>query len=290
MRNSADTKAPMLSRSQILLSIFCAASAAIAISACGGPSTKKGTPRPYAAPTVDGVLAELAAKEAKAQSFIAESRMEYWVDGERVKPTVLIMGERGAKVRFNALNPAGDDVASDLACNGANFQYVDFTNDCQLVGLCNKNAISRLLRVSLEPDDFLLLAIGSTPIISNPTGDILWDSSTKRETLNLKSGDGSSTQTIVLDGRNRSFDVISSTVRNAQGEIEWQITNKNYSVHKSEDDVSFRLPEKTRFKQPMAKAELSIRWVDRSINAELSSDKFVMEIPPELPTCGQKAP
>ncbi len=286
MTYSTDTKPSMLSRSHLLLSLVIAASGALA--ACGGKSKPEGTPRSYADPDVKTVLSELAAKEAKANSFYTESRMEYWADGERVKPTVLIMGQRGAKVRFNALNPAGDDTASDLACNGANFQYVDFTNDCQLVGLCNKQAISRLLRVSLEPDDFLSLAIGSTPIIANPSGSLHWDSSKQQEILKLKSGDGNWTQTIVLDGRKRSWDLISSTVWNSDGDMEWEITNKDFSELKSDDNILFRVPGKTRFKQPGSKSELSIRWEDRSINLELPESKFTMEIPQELPTCGQK--
>ena len=49
--------------------------------------------------------------------------MEYWEDDKRVKPTVLVMGEAGAKVRMNALRP-DDAVAADLACDGLDFVYV----------------------------------------------------------------------------------------------------------------------------------------------------------------------
>ena len=149
------------------------------------------------------------------------------MDGERIKPTVYVMGERGAKVRFNALNPAGDDVAADLACNGSDFQYVDFNRDCQLTGPCTKDAISQLLRISLRPDDFLLLAIGSTPLVENASGKVVWDSKNKQEKLTLVSGDGSWKQEIRLDGREQRWDVLSSTVWNADGDIEWKITNSS---------------------------------------------------------------
>ena len=90
--------------------------------ACGGPSGKS---RSYKKPNLERIVTELQARQARANSFMAESRMEYWVDGERIKPTVYVMGQRGAKVRFNALSPAGDDVAADLACDGTDFQFVD---------------------------------------------------------------------------------------------------------------------------------------------------------------------
>ena len=252
--------------------------------ACGGGSHTKTKPRPYDTPTVSGLLSMLESRQNDAHSFLAESRMEYWLDGERIKPTVYVMGERGAKVRFNALNPAGNDVAADLACNGANFQFIDFNHDCQMVGLCNKDAISKLLRISLEPDDFLLLAIGSTPVIDDAEGEVHWDPKTKHEILSLHSADGSWKQDITFDGTGAHWDLLSSTVYNSEGKIEWKITNKEFSKHTSEDNKVFRLPAKTRFEQPIAKAEVSIRWVERSINVELSEDKFEMEIP-ALPTC-----
>ncbi len=250
---------------------------------CGGPSGKT---RKYAEPKVEGMLVEIQERQSRADSFMAESRMEYWVDGERIKPTVYVMGQRGAKVRFNALNPTGDDVAADLACNGNDFQFVDFNHDCQLTGPCTRDAISQLLRVSLMPDDFLLLAIGSTPVIEDPTGKISWDSKNQLEKLSLVSGDGKWKQEIHLDGKNQRWDVLSSTVWDQEGKIEWKLTNKEFSAHKSKDGKSFRLPAKTRFEQPKAKAEVTIRWQEREINASLSEDKFSMEIPPELPRCG----
>jgi hypothetical protein len=262
---------------------LCFLSLAVSVTfACGGPSGKA---RSYSAPKVDGLLGELVKRQSLADSFMAESRMEYWVDGERIKPTVYVMGQRGAKVRFNALNPTGSDVAADLACDGTDFQFVDFNHDCQLTGPCTKDAISQLLRVSLEPDDFLLLAIGSTPLIEDPRGSVKWDSKNQQEKLSLVSGDGQWKQEILLDGRDKRWDVLSSTVWNTDGELEWKLTNKEFAVHKDAKGTAFRLPAKTRFQQPKEKAEVTIRWAEREINQPLSEDKFTMEIP-ALKRCG----
>ncbi len=282
----ADTTMTRLSwrhLSRWALSLWPLALACSVTLACGGPSGKS---RSYSAPKVEAILVEITKRQSLANSFMAESRMEYWVDGERIKPTVYVMGERGAKIRFNALNPTGDDVAADLACNGSDFQFVDFNHDCQLTGPCTKDAISQLLRVSLEPDDFLMLAIGSTPLISNPSGTVKWDSKNQHEKLSLVSGDGKWKQEIILEGRKQHWDVLSSTVWNADGELEWKLTNKEFAAHKSEAGPVFRLPGKTRFEQPKAKAEVTIRWQEREINPTLSQEKFVMEIP-ALPRCGE---
>ncbi len=213
--------------------------------------------------------------------------MEYWVGDERIKTTVYVMGERGAKVRFNALNPTGGDVAADLACDGRDFKFVDYNNNCELTGPCTKSAIAQLLRVSLAPDDFLMLATGGTPIIEFAESAVRWDAKNANEILELI-GSGQK-QTIVLDGKEQSWDVLSSTVHDAEGKVEWKLTNKDFSVHQTEDGKSLRLPARTRFEQPKNKAELTIRWDERNVNTELSQDKFEIELP-GLPLCGKAQP
>jgi outer membrane lipoprotein-sorting protein len=251
--------------------------------ACGGPS---GKPRPYAKPSAEAVMHELSERQAAAESFLAESRMEYWVDGKRIKTTVYVMGQRGARVRFNALDPT-NVVAADLACDGTNFQFVDFNQNCQLTGPCTKQAIAQLLRVSLEPDDFLMLAIGSTPVIPFDAGKVTWDAKNAHEVVELTSQASHQRQKIILDGREQRWDVLSSTVWDAEGKVDWELTNKEFSVHQGDDGQALRLPAKTRFEQPKAKADLTVRWDERNINIELAPEKFVMELP-GLPQCGQK--
>lgn len=255
----------------------------LAAACCGGPA---GAPRPYPAPTAEALLGRLAEIRDSARSFSAESRMEYWSGGERIKPTVLVMGAVGAKARFNALNPTGGNVAADLACDGVSFQFVDFNNDCQLTGPCTREAVAQLLRVRLHPDDFLLLAVGSVPIVPDPSGTVEWNPKDQTEVLSLTSADGQFRQRIVLDGREGRWDVLGSTVWDAEGEVEWKLTNKDFRVVESEDGIPFRVPGRTRFEQPKAEADLSVRWDDRALNPTLDPAKFTMTIPPGLPECG----
>ena len=116
-------------------------------------------------------------------------------------------------------------VAADLACNGADFQFIDFNQNCQLTGPCTKESIGKLLRVNLEPDDFLLLAIGQAPLIPNPTGTVRWDAKAAQEILELHSEDRQWKQTIVLDGREQRWDVLSSTVWNPVVSMGWLVSS-----------------------------------------------------------------
>lgn len=262
-------------------------SALVVIAAYPGCSCtgQKPVARPYPEPSAEQILEHLAEVRRHARSFRAESVMDYWIGDERVKGTVLLMGRKGARIRFNALNPTGGNVAVDLACDGIGFEYIDYNNNCQLTGLCTRETIAELLRISLEPDDFLLMVMGTTPVIPDAQGTVTWDDKHGREVLDLVSPDNHYTQTIVLEGRERAWDVIASEVRDARGNVLWRLRNKDFSTLRGADDWLFRVPEKTQLEQPEEKADLLVQWKERAFNLEIETAKFDMEIPPGLPSC-----
>lgn len=269
-------------RSLVLIAALVALTVGEGGCGCGGAQR---VARPYPEPAVETVLDYLARQRQSARSFRAESVMDYWVGGDRVKGTVLLMGEKGARVRINALSPAGDSVAADLACDGSSFTLIDSSNNCQLQGPCSRDSIAKLLRVSLSPDDFMLLVVGQTPIIEHARASLAWDASHGREVLTLTSGDGQLTQTIALAGPAGRWDVVSSVLRDAQGRVLWNLDNKDFHTVTSEDGVAFRVPEKTRFKQPQESADLLVRWGERTVNLPLDPAKFVIDVPAGLRGC-----
>ena len=265
-----------------------------AVLACGCP--RSGYPAPEPTPEVAEVLARLQTIRDSARSYRSDSLMEYWVKKERVKADVPVIGKRGARVRFLALSPAGGSTLADLACDGTNFAMVDYQNNCYLDGPCTKDSIKHLLRISLEPDDFLLMAMGTTPVIPDPDGTVKWDSKNGRWVVELVSADNQWTQTILLNGRSAHRDVVQSTVRDARGNIEWKLTNKDFKTYKGADGTSFRLPGRSRLEQPKEKGDLTVRWFEernemkREVNLELPHESFVLEPPAGLARCGQQPP
>lgn len=241
--------------------------------------------RPDPLPEAKELLNRVGELSTRAMSFRAESVMDYWVGKERVRGTVLVMGKRGARMRFNALNPTGGNVAADLACNGVDYKYVDYNNNCQLTGPCTKTSIAQLLRVVLEPDDFLLLAVGGTPILTNADGTVRWDSKKGQAIVDVVSDDNQNTQTLVLDGREGRWEVLESTVRDAHGEIEWRLQNKEFVTLRAEDGTELRVPKKSRFEQPKEKADLIVKWKTRTINLEIDDEKFEIQLPSGIPRC-----
>lgn len=261
--------------------LLAATTTILALVACGGPGNAK---RPYAPPTVPDLLARLAATRDQVPSFNAETTMDYWMNGQRVKGGVLVMGTAGSKVRINAQSPAGDAVIADLACNGQDYTFLDFQKDCQLAGPCSKDTIASLFNIALAPDDFVQLAVGATPVVAGATGTVRWDPKAGKEVLELTGTDGRS-QTIVLDATNGRADVLSSEVKTAAGAQEWRIDNTDFTTVKDERGMARRVPGKSRFRSPGKEADLLVTWKERRLGLELADDKFQLEVPGGLGRC-----
>ncbi|MEZ4366649.1 MAG: hypothetical protein R2939_10225 [Kofleriaceae bacterium] len=259
-----------------LVSLLLAAAPLLA--AC--PSTHHPNPAPDL--TVAELLGTLGERRSLAQSFRSDSVMDYWLGSDRVKGTVKVMGTPGAKVRFNALDPA-DNVLADLACDGYGFVYVDRRNNCVMTGPCNQASIAQLLRVALSPDDFFYLALGSTPVLADAQATMTWDADKGYQRVELAGVGGS--QSIVLDGRDATWDVLKSELRRPDGEIVWSVTNTDFEAVTDDAGVALRMPGKTRFRSPDEKADLLIDWKSRDVNVTLPEAAFTLEPPPGLATC-----
>ena len=273
-------------RSRFLPLAAAAVAAGLALG-CGN-----GIKQPYEPPGADAFVQHLRAVGDKARTYVAtDNTMDYWLGKQRIKTTMHVMGERGAKVRFNGINPQTDMTAADLACDGSNFTFQDFEHKCQLSGICDRQAIAQLLRVSMEPDDFLLLAVGSTPVIPDPTGKVKWNGKNGTWQIDLASPTGQK-QRLVLDGNDGDggkWEVLESTVWDSSGKVEWQLNNKKMKTVRSEDGVPFRLPTYSKFVQPQQKADLVVEWANRKINLPPQPpDKFQVEQVDGLDVCGRK--
>ena len=246
----------------------------------------------YAAPavtvTVADVIAKLEAQRTSRTSFTGESTMDYWLGDQRVKGTVLVMGTSRRQVRFNALSPQGGGVLADMACNGTDYQYVDFQHNCQLAGPCNAASIASLLRIALEPDDFLRLAVGGVPVAAGSTGTVTWDAAKGYWRVQLASAAGK--QSIVIDARDNHWDVIASELVGIDGKQVWAVENADFADVADSAGTPQRLPGKTRFKSAGEHADLLVAWTTRTLNVSLEPAKFVVDVPPGLPTCGASSP
>jgi len=252
----------------------------LALAGCPGKGGNFKPPAPL--PTAQDIVARLAKERDARKSFSAASTMDYWLGKQRVKGDVMVMGTDKRQVRFNGLDPTGG-VLADMACNGNDFVFVDMKNNCQRTGPCNRDSIAQLLRVELEPDDFLHLALGTPPVLAQATGSVTWDSNKGYERVKLEGPGGK--QTIVIDARDGRWDVIESELVDSDGKTQWSVENRDFVAVKDESGVEHRLPGKTRFKSPQQEQDLLVDWKERRVNLEIDPAKFSVPVPAGLPGC-----
>ena len=252
---------------------------------CGCPAPT-GTSAPAVQPTVEDVVARLAKARDELTSFRADTTMDYWLGNQRAKGEVLVMGAAGAKVRFAALSPAGGSTMAEMACDGSSFVYVDYQNNCALTGPCDQRSIAQFFHIELAPDDFLHLAVGTPPVVANPTGVVTWNSSRGVEQVELTGADGK--EKLSIDTRDKHFDVVDAELVGTDGKTRWSVANTDFV-----DVGGHRVPGKTRFKSPVNQEDLIVEWGDtsnRGVNVAIDSTKFKLDAPAGLPVCGQQAP
>jgi len=245
---------------------------------CAGSSKSS---RPYAEPKVDEVVARLAKARGELTSFRADSTMDYWLGNQRAKGEVLVMGKVGRFVRFAALSPAGGSTLAEMACDGTNFVYVDYQNNCAISGPCDQRSIAQFFHIELAPDDFLHLAVGTPPVLANPTGTVTWDANRGVEHVELKGADG--TEKLAIDMRDGHFDVLEAELVGTSGKTQWSVANSDFV-----DVKGHRVPNKTQFKQPDNKQDLLVDWgaaSARDINLTIEADKFHIDPPQGLAHC-----
>jgi hypothetical protein len=259
--------------------------AVLALVVACGPAQHGGS-RPYPEPTIADVVAKLGSAHDSTKSFRADTTMDFWLANQRTKGEVLVMGKTGAFVRIAALSPAGGSTMAEMACDGANFVYVNYQSNCVVTGPCDRSSIAQFFQVALAPDDFLHLAIGTPPVLPNATGTVTWDSSRGLENVQLASG--GETEKLAIDMKDGKLDVISASMVGADGTTEWSVTNKDFV-----DIGGHRVPGKSRFKASGAQQDLEVDWGDassRAVNVELDASKFKLDPPPGLPSCGASSP
>jgi len=228
--------------------------------------------RPYKAPRAAEVIAALQARGKRVVSIRAETRMSHRSAQGKVKATVRLMARRGGKLRFDAVTPFDTPLAT-LVSDGKQFGLLDAQKNRHFHGPASPCNISRLIGVVLQADDVLTILGGSTPLIEHTKASLEWDSRASAEVLTLK-GDRA-TQTVRLDGHERSWDLQRSEIKDDKGAVVLLIEAGGF-VKRGD----LRVPTTLSVRQPKYKAELELTFKKQELNLTLPAAAF------ELPAAG----
>lgn len=222
---------------------------------------------------------------AAAPSWKASSVMDYWLGNDRVKGEVWIMGKPGAKLRVNALSPAGGSVLSDLACDGTSFAFEDRQTNCVLAGPCDESSIRQFFGVALAPDEFTFLSLGLPPWWDPTQASSVYDAGTGRQVITMPGPRGRQ----VLDyqaGQGGTWHLVKMRLEDPTGKALWTVEHKDFHAVKAANGQALHLPGASRFRSPGEKADLIVDWKQQDIGLELAPEKFELTLTPGLPLCG----
>ncbi len=228
--------------------------------------------RPYPPPTAAELAAAVRARGLRVRSLRAETRMSLRSSEGKLKATVRLMAERGGRLRCDAVSPF-DTPLMTLVVAGPKFAFLDAQKNRHYHGPASPCNVSRLLQVALSPDDIVTVLGGSTPLIPFVKAEVAWDERDGVEVLTLSGAEH--TQTLRLDGRNRSWNLVLSEIKERGGATVLRVESSGYH------DVSgLAVPRELHVSQPKQGAELAVSFKRHELNLSLPAEAF------ELPEAG----
>lgn len=232
--------------------------------------------RPYPPPKASQVVSALLARGQRVTTLRGETRMSHASEQGKVKGTVRLMAAAGGKLRFDLASPFDTPLAT-LITDGQSFSLVDAQKGRHYHGPASPCNVGRMLQLVLSADDVRTILGGSTPVISHDKATLTWDARDGAEVLTLQ-GTGM-TQTIRLDGNDRSWDLLQAEIKGPDGKILLWLEASGW--HKL---GGLRMPRTLHIKQPRHGAELWVTYRKTEINLELPAAAFILQEAQGLPS------
>lgn len=217
-------------------------------------------------------LRDLQAHAEHVQSLTGELSLEVWREGDRVRFKQLVAIKQPDRLRIDALSPFGSPV-STLVSDGARISIYDMEEKRFQQGPATPRNLSRLVPVSLEPEELSALLRGTVPVIRHTGARIGWDAKEGRYQLDLEGDER--LQRIWFEPEAR---------RPTATEV-WRRGRLDYAArlgdYERTDGVA--LPRRVRVEVPADEMRVDIRVVEHRINPELDDEVFQLEAPRGIP-------
>jgi outer membrane lipoprotein-sorting protein len=247
------------------------------VAACGGAQVQ----RRYPAPAAKELLDHVAAVRERAATLNARTKTDVRLGDERVNVTVEMLAAWGGKLRFQAMDP-NSAMAADLASDGKRYCFVDVHHNCSECGPATPERVARLVRIPLEPDQVVAVLMGSAPLLPDAQAKESWDPDGGHEILTLAAGD--TTERLVLDGRDKRWDVLEAEARRGD-KLLWRIRHKDFHDVKTAGGATARVPGASLFEQ--GGDTVRILWREQKLGEPLDESKFQLTPQAGLRACPQ---
>jgi hypothetical protein len=263
---------------------------AIALGSLGCCCIEHNYKRPYPAPDAPTLMAALRARQAAVHTVDLDTRTTSWLGGQRTRGTVVMLVERGGRLRFEAEISLQGAVAT-LVTNDDHFALLDLQAHVFKQGEACPANVASLVPVPLLPAEVAAILLGDALVAPDArTLGVDWDGHDRADVLGIDNGTDArgTTQRLYVKLRPTNpgapqlgrWDVVG-----VEGEVPGQTQRWRVAFEDLKDDAGFALPGVILFAEPGKSfdAGVEIKVKSRRVNATFKPQAFTLAAPEGYP-------
>ena len=239
--------------------------------------------RPYPPPDPQRLLAELRQRQQVVRGVDLETRAESWLGGQRTKATVLMLVERGGRLRFEA-EVALQGAVATLVTDAGKFALLDLQQQVFKQGPACADNVASLIPVALEPADIAAMLLGDAPL--RPEARVLgleWDGKRAADVLVIENGRQGGLWVAFKPGKpGAPWDIVGVESGGAEANTRWRVAYDDLRTPGGADAAGrYSLPGTIRFAEPGRDFDDGVEIVvkDRKLNPSFRPQAFTLAPP-----------
>jgi hypothetical protein len=250
--------------------------------------------RPYPAPDPQALLRELRQRQEVVKGIDVETRAESWLGGQRTKATVLMLVERGGRLRFEA-EVALQGAVATLVTDGPNFALLDLQEHVFKQGPACPDNVASLIPVPLAPAEIAAILLGDAPL--GPDARVVglaWDGKRAADVLEIENAGAGSALTRRLwvsvkpgaAGGPWQVVALEAAPPGGDGRTRWQVSYEDLKPAGGTDATArYSFPGTIRFAEPGKSFDDGVEIVvkDRKLNPSFRPQAFKLTPPDGYP-------
>jgi hypothetical protein len=235
--------------------------------------------RPYPAPDPQVLLNELRQRQQVVRGADLETRAESWLGGQRTKATVLMLVERGGRLRFEA-EVALQGAVATLVTDAGKFAFLDLQQHVFKQGPACADNVASLIPVALEPADIAAMLLGDAPLRPDARAvGLEWDGKRAADVLVI---DNSLWVAMKPGKPGGPWDVVGVESGAGDARTRWRVAYDDLKSPGGADPAGrYSFPNTIRFAEPGRDFDDGVEIVvkDRKLNPSFRPQAFTLAPP-----------
>jgi hypothetical protein len=247
--------------------------------------------RPYAPPTAAELLEAVQAQQAAVRTMNARARATSWLGGDRIRATVLMLVDRGGRLRLEAEVSLQGTVAV-LATDGTRFSFLDVQHGELRSGPACPANVASLIRIALGPPDVAAILLGDARLpqpveVAALDPQVDWDGDRGADVLSVRAGAGRLRYFLQRRDAHAALRLVAVTASDGADHPIWRAAFEDFTdvATGSASPKQVPLPGTIRYAEAAGSFDdgVEIKFKERTLNEIPAADAFALQ-----PTAGIK--